>query len=164
NVVRSIGDSSDKNVSKVVWLERLLAAVGLLIFGLLSWALVVSTRRRSAHFRSVVASTTDLVFEFSGEQCRYASNSVLRMTNSSEAALLGEGIVAYVHRDDRLALRNVLRTGAPATVPFRLRDAERGWRALEANVTDLRDDRHVRGIVLNARDVTERNRIEAERE
>src|SRR6266700_3013650 len=74
------------------------------------------------------------------------------------------GIVAYVHRDDRLALRNVLHTGAPATVPFRLRDPERGWRALEANVTDLRDDRHVRGIVLNARDVTERNRIEAERD
>ena len=31
-------------------------------------------------------------------------------------------------------------------------------------MTDLRDDRHVRGIVLNARDVTERNRIETERE
>jgi signal transduction histidine kinase len=31
-------------------------------------------------------------------------------------------------------------------------------------VTDLRNDRHVRGIVLNARDVTERNRIEGERE
>jgi signal transduction histidine kinase len=31
-------------------------------------------------------------------------------------------------------------------------------------VTDLRADRHVRGIVLNARDVTERNRIETERE
>ena len=31
-------------------------------------------------------------------------------------------------------------------------------------MTDLREDRHVRGIVLNARDVTERNRIEAERE
>ncbi len=31
-------------------------------------------------------------------------------------------------------------------------------------MTDLREDRDVRGIVLNARDVTERNRIEAERE
>ena len=27
------------------------------------------------------------------------------------------------------------------------------WRHLEAHVTDLRDDRHVRGVVLNARDV-----------
>ena len=51
-----------------------------------------------------------------------------------------------------------------SAVEFRLQDSERGWRALEANVTDLRGDRHVRGIVLNARDVTERNRIELERE
>ena len=132
--------------------------------GLLSWALVVSTRRRSAHFRSLVTSTTDLVLVFSGEQCRYASNSVLRMIDCTEAAVLGDGIIEYVHPEDRAALRNVLRTGEPATVEFRLPDAKRGLRALEANVTDLRDDRHVRGIVLNARDVTERNRIEAERE
>src|SRR3954471_13421100 len=156
NVARSIANRSDKNVSKVVFIERLLAGLGLAIFGMLSWALVVSTRRRSAHFRSVVASTTGLVLVFSGEQCRYASNSVLRMTAATEASLLGEGIVAYVHQDDQTALREVLRTGTPATVEFRLRDAERGWRSLEAKVSDLREDRHVRGIVLNARDVTER--------
>ena len=164
NVARSIGDASDKNVSKVISLERLLAAVGLAVFGLLSWALVVSTRRRSAHFQSLVASTTDLVLVFAGEQCRYASNSVLGMIGCAEASVLGEGIVEHVHPADRAALRTVLRTGEPATVEFRLPDSTRGWRALEANVTDLRDDRHVRGIVLNARDVTERNRIEAERE
>jgi PAS domain S-box-containing protein len=164
NVARSIADGSDKNVSKVIFIERLLAGLGLVIFGLLSWLLVVSTRRRSAHFRSVVASTTDLVLVFSGELCRYASSSVLRMTDATEASLLGEGIVAHVHQDDQAVLREVLRTGTPATIEFRLRDVERGWRALEANVSDLREDRHVRGIVLNARDVTERNRIEAERE
>jgi PAS domain S-box-containing protein len=164
NVARSIADGSDKNVSKVIFIERLLAGLGLAIFGVLSWLLVVSTRRRSAHFRSLVASTTDLVLVFSDEQCRYASGSVRRMTAATEASLLGEGIVAYVHQDDQAALHGVLRTGTPATVGFRLRDVERGWRALEANVSDLRDDRHVRGIVLNARDVTERNRIEAERE
>ena len=164
NVVRSIGDASDKNVSRLISLQRLLAAVGLAVFALLGWALVVSTRRRGAHFRSLVTSTTDLVLVFSGEQCRYASNSVLRMIDCAEAAVLGDGIVEYVHPEDRTALRNVLRTGAPATIEFRLPDAKRGLRSLEANVTDLRDDRHVRGIVLNARDVTERNRIEAETE
>ena len=33
---------------------------------------------------------------------------------------------------------------------------------LEANVTDLRDDRQVRGVVFNARDITERVRLEEE--
>jgi len=164
NVVRSIGDASDKNIANLISLQRLLAAIGLVVFGLLSWALVASTRRRSAHFQSLVTSTTDLVLAFSGEQCRYASNSVLRMIGCTEAAVLGGGIIEFVHRDDRSALRSVLREGEPATVDFRLPDADYGWRELEANVTDLRDDRHVRGIVLNARDVTERNRIESERE
>jgi PAS domain S-box-containing protein len=111
-----------------------------------------------------VTSTTDLVLTFSDGQCRYASNSVLRMIGCAEADVLGNGIIDFVHRDDRRTLREALRAGEPATVGFRLPDTERGWRSLEANVTDLRDDRHVRGIVLNARDVTERNRIEMERE
>jgi PAS domain S-box-containing protein len=164
NVVASIGAANDRNLSHLVWLQRLLAALGLAVFAILSWALVTSTRRRSAHFRSLVTSTTDLVLTFSDGQCRYASNSVLRMIGCAEADVLGDGIIDFVHHDDRRTLREVLRAGDAATVAFRLPDTEGGWRSLEANVTDLRDDRHVRGIVLNARDVTERNRIETERE
>jgi PAS domain S-box-containing protein len=164
NVVASIGAANDRNLSHLVWLQRLLAALGLAVFAILSWALVTSTRRRSAHFRSLVTSTTDLVLTFSDGQCRYAGNSVLRMIGCAEAGVLGDGIIEYVHQDDRQKLRDVLRTGEPSTVEFRLPNAERAWRDLEANVTDLRDDTHVRGIVLNARDVTERNRIETERE
>ena len=84
---------------------------------------------------------------------------MLRLLGCTEADVLGDGIFDFVQPEDRPALLDVLRTGAVAKTEFRLRDAE-----LEANVTDLRDDRDVRGIVLNARDVTERNRHEAERE
>ncbi len=164
NVSRSIALASDRNVSSLLSMQRLFAALGLAVFGLLSWALVASTRRRTAHFRSLVASTTDLVLAFSDGRCRYVSNSVLLLLGCDEAAALGEGIFAFVHEDDRVALWGALRSGQPATLEFRLPEPERGWRTLEANVTDLRGDRHVRGIVLNARDVTERNRIETERE
>jgi PAS domain S-box-containing protein len=164
NVVASVGAANDRNVSQLVSLQRLLAALGLGVFAILSWALVTSTRRRSAHFRSLVTSTTDLVLVFSDGECRYASNSVLRMIGCTEAAVLGAGIIEFVHHADRQTLRDVLQTGAPETVEFRLPNTERGWRTLEANVTDLRNDRDVRGIVLNGRDVTERSRIEAERE
>jgi PAS domain S-box-containing protein len=164
NVARTIGESSDRNVSNLLSLQRLLAALGLAVFGLLSWALVASTRRRSAHFRSLVASTTDLVLAFTDAHCRYASNSVVRMIGCNEADVLGEGIREFVHPDDRADLLAALHLGSPSTVAFRLPDQRRGWRQLEANLTDLRDDRHVRGIVLNARDVTERNLADAERE
>jgi PAS domain S-box-containing protein len=164
NVSRSIGEASDRNVSSLISLQRLLAAVGLAVFGLLSWALVTSTRRRNAHFRSLVTSTTDLVLAFTDGHCRYASSSVVRMIGCGEAAVLDDGILGFVHADDRAGLLAALRHGSPSTVAFRLPDLQRGWRELEANVTDLRNDRHVRGIVLNARDVTERNRADAERE
>jgi diguanylate cyclase (GGDEF)-like protein len=41
-----------------------------------------------------------------------------------------------------------------------MRNAAGEWRHLEAHLTDLRADRHVRGIVLNSRDITERVRLE----
>jgi PAS domain S-box-containing protein len=164
NVARTIGHENDRTVSSIVSLERILAAVGLLIFGLLTWALVTATRRRSAHFRSLVTSTTDLVLAFTEGRCRYASNSVVLLLGCDDAAVLGEGILGFIHPDDRARVIETLRIGAPETLAFRLPDAERGWRELEANVTDLREDRHVRGVVLNARDVTERNRAAAERE
>ncbi len=164
NVSRSIGERSDRNVSNLISLQRLLAAVGLAVFGLLGWALVTSTRRRSAHFRSLVASTTDLVLAFTDAHCRYASNSVVKMIGCTEAAVLGDGIIEFVHHEDRAGFRAALNQGSPSTVAFRLPDLQHGWRQLEANVTDLRDDRHVRGIVLNARDVTERNLADADRE
>jgi PAS domain S-box-containing protein len=164
NVARSIGESSDRSLSSLISLQRLLAAVGLAVFGLLSWALVSSTRRRSAHFRSLVASTTDLVLVFTDGHCRYASNSVLGMIGCHESTVLGDGIFEFVHSDDRAGLLHALRHGGQTTIAFQLSHLEHGWRELEANLTDLRDDRHVRGIVLNARDVTERKLADAERE
>ena len=43
-----------------------------------------------------------------------------------------------------------------------MRDASGEWRHLEAHLTDLRHDRHVRGVVLNSRDITDRVRLEQE--
>jgi diguanylate cyclase (GGDEF)-like protein len=45
---------------------------------------------------------------------------------------------------------------------LRIRNAAGDWRDVEAHVTDLRQDRHLRGVVLNARDVTARVRLERE--
>lgn len=164
NVARSMGVAQEDELRSLMREQILLGVVGLIVFALLSWMLVRSTRRQSAHFRSLVASTTDLVLAFSGDRCRYASSSVLQMLGRAEHDVLREGFLGFVHSEDRTALLRVLSSGEPSTVGFRLADGHGTWRDLEANVTDLRGDRHVRGIVLNARDVTERNRADAERE
>jgi PAS domain S-box-containing protein len=164
NVTRSIGDVSDRDVFALVSLQRMLAAVGLAIFGLLSWALIASTQRRTAHFRSLVTSTTDLVLVFSAGGCRYASNSVLRLLGQADGAVLRDGIMSFVHDEDRSTLRAAIARGGSGEIEFRLHDEAGSWRELSATVTDLRADRHVRGVVLNAHDVTVRNRADIERE
>ena len=70
---------------------------------------------------------------------------------------------ASSHPDDRRGRRGgARRTVSRTRSLFRVLNRFGEWRHLEAHVTDLRDDRHVRGVVLNARDVTERVRLEEE--
>ena len=50
NVARTIVHSEDAQLNRLMNEQVFLSALGLLVFGLLSWALVASTRRESAHF------------------------------------------------------------------------------------------------------------------
>src|SRR6185312_2918836 len=53
-------------------------------------------------------------------------------------------------------------SGRAEEIVFQLVNQHGEWRTLEAHVTDLRNDRAIRGVVLNARDVTERVRLQGE--
>ena len=50
----------------------------------------------------------------------------------------------------------------PSEVVFRLRNRLGEWRHVEAHVSDLRNEQHVRGVVLNGRDISERVALEEE--
>src|SRR5262249_38264535 len=63
---------------------------------------------------------------------------------------------------DRDAVRAAAETGEPHELVFRAWDGTGACHHLEAHVTDLRRDRQIRGVVFNARDVTERLRLEEE--
>ncbi|HEY7280164.1 MAG TPA: EAL domain-containing protein, partial [Actinomycetota bacterium] len=129
---------------------------------LLAWALIGATRRQTAHFRSLVSASSDLVVVFGPEGCRYASSSVSEMLGKPEAELLGAGFEQHVHPDDLATFRAASLNGEPRELRFRLTNRFGEERHIEAVVTDLRRDRHVRGIVLNTRDVTERIALEEE--
>ncbi|HEX6461541.1 MAG TPA: EAL domain-containing protein [Thermoleophilaceae bacterium] len=162
NAARTIATTSDRNVNHLITLQATVGGVGLLISLLLAWALVATTRRQTAHFRSLVTSSTDLVMVFRGSRCRYVSQSVLRMLGRGEGELLGEGFSGLLHPDDRALVAAMLGSGEPSMLVIRILNRFNEWRHLDAHVTDLRHDRHVRGIVLNARDVSERVRLEEE--
>ncbi len=68
----------------------------------------------------------------------------------------------FVHPEDQAMLEATCTGGEPGEIVFRMLNRFGEWRHLDAHVADLRHDRQLRGIVLNARDVTERMRLEEE--
>src|SRR5207302_505990 len=120
----------------------------------------VAIRRQSAHFRSLVTSSRDLVLVLGASGCRYVSQSVRSILGRPESEILGRGVARLVHPDDWALVQATCADGEPHQIVFRMVNSLNEWRNLEALVTDLRDDRHIRGVVLNSRDVTDRVRLE----
>jgi diguanylate cyclase (GGDEF)-like protein/PAS domain S-box-containing protein len=162
NVARTIATSADENVNGLITTEEILGGAGLLVSLGLALALIAVTRRQTAHFRSLVTSSNDLVLVFGESGCRYASRSVTEMLGREPGDLLGDGFFKLVDRRDVGILRETCTRGDPAEVVFKVMNKFGEWRHLEAHVTDLRSDRWVRSVVLNARDITERLQLEEE--
>jgi diguanylate cyclase (GGDEF)-like protein/PAS domain S-box-containing protein len=159
---QAAGARSDANVTSVIVMQVVMGAVGLIASLLLAFALMAATRRQTAHFRSIVTASTDLVIVLGEGGCRHVSPSVTGMLGVAEEAILGSGLVRFLHPDDRALVRSAYSSGRADEFVFRMANRFGEWRHLEAHVTDLRDDRHVRGILLNARDITERVRLQEE--
>jgi diguanylate cyclase (GGDEF)-like protein/PAS domain S-box-containing protein len=160
NAARSVATAADRNIDDLITIQMILGVTGFLASLLLGWALIAATRRQTAHFRSLVNSSTDLVLVFGSGGCRYASQSVAQMLGRPDRDLLGEQFADFVHPDDLAYVHAAYAHGEPAEIVFRLMNRFGEWRHLEAHVTDLRTDRRIRGVVLNARDVSERVRLE----
>jgi diguanylate cyclase (GGDEF)-like protein/PAS domain S-box-containing protein len=162
NAARTIATEADQNVNRLVTTQIGLGIAGLIVALTLGSALMAAVRRQTAHFRSLVSASTDLVLVFGAGGCRYASKSVAEMLGHPGRELLAEGFQRFVHPEDLAALREASIHGIPKQIEFRLSNRFGEWRHLDAHVTDLRNDRDVRGVVLNARDITERTQLEEE--
>ena len=159
---RSVARQADSDTMNARTLQIALQLGELLLSLLLASVLFTTTRRQSAHFRSLVTSSTDFVCVLGTRGCKYAGRSLSRLLGETESELLGGGLRTHVHEDDRATFDEVQRTAQPRVTMLRVRGASGEWRHLEAHATDLRSDRRLRGVMISARDVTER--IELERE
>jgi diguanylate cyclase (GGDEF)-like protein/PAS domain S-box-containing protein len=160
NAARSIASAHDHNIDGLIRLQTIAGAVGFVASLVLGWALIATTRRQTAHFRSIVTASTDLVLVFGAGGCRYASDSVAQILGRQNRELLGEHFAGFVHPDDLALVHAAYTHGEPAELVFRLENRFGEWRHLEAHVTDLRSNRQIRGVVFNARDITERVQLE----
>lgn len=162
NAARTIAAAADRSVGHVITSQIAIGIVGLVVSLLLGFALLRTARRQSSHFVSLVQSSTDLVLVFGDGRCRYASPSVAQLLDRADAGFVGDEFADLVDPEDRPAFERACRTARPASLVIRIRPPGAAERHLDAQFTDLLRDRHVRGVVMNARDVTERVQLEEE--
>ena len=132
NTARTIATANDRNINNLITLQMILGVAGFVASLLLGWALIAATR----------------------------SQSVATMLGREDRELLGDAFADHVHPDDLATVRTASAHAEPAETVFRVRNRFGEWRHLETHVTDLRANRRIRGVVLNARDITERVRLE----
>jgi diguanylate cyclase (GGDEF)-like protein/PAS domain S-box-containing protein len=120
------------------------------------------TNSRERRFRALVQSSSDLVFAVDQSGAlSYASPSCMKVLGYEPAQLMGSEAGALVHEDDVENLRATVTeaTRSPGrSVEFsvRVRHENGDWHWLEGLATNLLDDPAVEGIVVNARDTTQR--------
>jgi diguanylate cyclase (GGDEF)-like protein/PAS domain S-box-containing protein len=122
-----------------------------------------------ARFRSMAQNSSDVITIVNAEGVvDYQSSSVKRVFGYGTDELVGQPVTAWVHPDDAskfddgLLDGSVLAPGGTAVVECRLRKRDGSWCHAEVGVSNLLDDPGVRGVVLNARDVSERKALEEE--
>jgi diguanylate cyclase (GGDEF)-like protein/PAS domain S-box-containing protein len=125
----------------------------------------VSDRRRAqerlaaseARFRSLVQHTADLIAIVDEDmQLTYVSPAARSMLGFEPDSLLGRPITDLIPAEQLFVDDGKL----PALSEAHIRDASGQWRSAELTITDLRGDEAVAGIVINARDVSERKNLE----
>jgi PAS domain S-box-containing protein len=123
-------------------------------------------RSRERHFRSLIENAHDVITVIEGDgDVRFVSPSVERILGYPRRQLAGVYLFELVHPDDvpqvlEIFDRAIRAPGEPQFLEFRFRHADGSWRMLESIGTSLLHDPAVNGIVVNSRDVTERNRAQ----
>jgi PAS domain S-box-containing protein len=124
--------------------------------------------RREQHFRALIEHAHDIVVLLATDgSILYQSPSTERVLGYPPEELVGTSVLELIHPADRQRAAEVMSAWTavqPADdpiAPFRVRHQNGAWRELEALGQTLSADPRS-GLVINARDVTERVRAEEE--
>lgn len=127
-------------------------------------ARVVEDSRR--YFQSLLENALDVIAVLDQDlRFRYASPSVQRVMGYRPEQLEGRTVMDFIHPDDAATVLDLIQQGRETpglipTVTIRLRHADGNWRFIEGLGEDLMHDPAVGGIVVHARDVTDRTMAE----
>ncbi|MBL8519631.1 MAG: PAS domain S-box protein [Betaproteobacteria bacterium] len=127
-----------------------------------SEALESSERR----FKALTESAMDIVTVLDEQGViRYQSPSVKHLLGYEPAEMIGKNQFDLVHRDDAVTMRSdfarLIKSGdMRLAAEFRVMNAAGEWRTLESIGKNCLDDPHVKGIIVNTRDITDRKAIQ----
>ncbi|MGH7507317.1 MAG: PAS domain S-box protein, partial [Longimicrobiales bacterium] len=123
-------------------------------------------RRSEEQFRSLIENGSDVigVVDPSG-QVLYTSPSTERVLGRQPDEIIGRSAFEFIHPDDveptkAVFARVIESPGGAMPAEFRMLHQDGTWRLLEAITKPLVHDGVVDGMVVNARDMTERKRAE----
>jgi PAS domain S-box-containing protein len=123
-------------------------------------------KRSEERFRSLVRYASDMILILDADGfILYVSPAIERILGFRSEERLGTNAFSQVHPDDIGTVRGrfeevLANPNHRLSVEYRMRDKDGVWRHFEAIGTNLLDDTYVAGIVVSARDISERRRAE----
>ncbi len=126
---------------------------------------LLALQRSEEHFRSLIENVLDIILVLdAGGIFHYVSPSI-RILGYAPEELIGKKFLSFVGADDEGEVSEVLhsilsRAGQPVTFEFLIRHCDASLRAFETIGKKIQIDGANPGIVLNARDVTDRKQAE----
>src|SRR5271169_3135522 len=124
--------------------------------------------RSELYYRSLIENAVDITAVLAPEgHVRYVSPSVERVLGYNRGDLSGLNVFDFIHREDvpqmKERVAGLLASSARFDhVEFRVRHADGSWRTLSAIGKPLPPETGIEGLIINARDLSERQELEAQ--
>ncbi len=122
-------------------------------------------RQQEEYFRALTEMAADVTSVFDADgTIRYESPSTQKVFGYEPAELVGRSAFDFIHPEDAARVRQALvesiaSPGSATRIDLRFRHKDGSWRAVEGASRNLLDNPNVKGIVVNSRDVTDRQQL-----
>lgn len=133
-----------------------------------SYALIQRLKESEARARSLLQYGSDIILVLDADFIiRYISPSIQRITGVPPEELMNMSLVERLHPDDRASGQAFLEASSQipdfiSRVEVRIRHIDGPWLHVEGICSNQLQNPNVEGIVINARDITDRKMLEAQ--
>jgi PAS domain S-box-containing protein len=127
-----------------------------------------SLRKRDRYYRSLIQNASDIISVVGPDlQVRFLSPAVARVLGYEADTPQPRNALEWIHPADLAHVRSVVQRivqepSAPQVIQYRLRHSDGSWRIHEAIGSAFHEEGEGVSVIVNSRDITDRNEAEAE--